>query len=607
MTNKLRGAVLACALLISACVGSTDTSTTSPGSADSTATETPIPTASSSTSLPVATTLPSVPADMIFVGGPIITMDSELGVAEGLAVVDDRILAVGSRAEIERYRGPDTVVVELDGRAVLPGFVDPHSHVLTDMGPFEEAQDLALAAGMTSVGDASVESDALDLFLEVAGSGDLRIRTTAYLVRIWVCGEDQGLWYEAYAPGQVLGDRLRVGGVKIFADGGVCRALATSEPILEGYESTDLYFDASTLADYIRPADEAGYQVIVHAQGDVAVATVLDAFESVLDGRPNELRHRIEHSAIQNEATLPRYGELGVIPVVFAPSAACLLDSPWTDFYKAYGERPGDLVRANPDLVIAWHGDDPGVPPLSPIIDLFALVTRGGVAGDGSICEPADWMRGGEVSVERGLRMMTIDAAYAIGQEDQVGSLVPGKLADLVVLSDNILAVDPYEIPGISVLETIIGGQVEYCAPGADDLCPGEDPGTAAGGGGITASLSRAGHSPEVATDGDLDTFWSSGADAPQWLMVDLDSPSTVTVVRLVVYQNPPGDTTHVLEVLDSSGTWEAVQEFVGFTETGQVLEWVPAEPVPDVVAVRVTTVSSPSWPEWLEIEVETG
>jgi predicted amidohydrolase YtcJ len=598
---------LGLAVFTAACGGSssapattTPTVTTTEGSTSTTsvgATSTP------ATATTTASDAPT-PVDLILTGGPIVTMDPDLGTAEAIAIDGDRIVAVGSATDIARYAGLATTVIELDGRTVQPGFVDPHTHILTDMGGIEAGQAVALANGITSLADASVEPNAVSGFRDASLSGLLRVRTSLYLVRGDVCGEDLGTWYEVYPEDSVFGDRVRVAGVKIFADGGVCGALATSEPILDGYDSGPPFHDVATLTEMIRTADAGGYQVIVHAQGDVAIGEVQDAYAAVLDGGPNVMRHRIEHNAIQTAATIGRYGELGLIPTLFGPSEACRADLPWTDFYKEHGDRPGDLIAANPGLIVAWHGDDPWMTPISPIYELFSLVTRGRVGDDGVVCGPAEWMKGAEVARDQALEMMTVNAAYALRQEDMVGSLTPGKYADLLVLTDNLLTIPAESIPDVRLMATIIGGVTEFCLAGAEAWCPGIEPRAIQ----ASASASRAGHGPDLVLDGVVggESFWSSGADAPGWIRIDLAEPATVTAVRFTVYQNPPGDTVHELELL-IDGDWIPVETFQGFTTTGDVLTWRPAEPMENVVALRMTTTASPSWPEWFEIEVDTA
>lgn len=565
-----------------------------------TPTETPSATSTATPSEP-----PREPADLIFHNGAILTMAEASPRAQALAVREGVIVAVGSESEVLALQGPDTEIIDLEGRALMPGFVDPHTHILTDMGSLEAGQALALANGFTSVADASIEPGVPEGFIEAARSDVLRIRTTLYLDRTDSCGADLGTWYEDYPPDMAVSDRLRIGGVKIFADGGVCGAIAASETFLEGYENGQPFQDLETLTEMIRTADQAGYQVIIHAQGDLAIAEVQDAYAAVLGGEGNALHHRIDHNVFHTPAVLGRYTDLDLVALLFGTSEACEAELPWTDFYKQYGERPGDFLAANPDLVVAWHGDDPWMTPVSPIYELYSLVTRAAVTDDGEICQPPDWMADGGVSVDQALAMMTINAAYAIRQEAQVGSLAPGKYADLVVLSDDLLTISTDSIPDVRVLATIIGGATEYCAPEAEALCPGYEPPEGPRG---TASASRSGHGPQLAFDGLAtgESFWSSGADAPQWIRVDFAEPVRLNEIRFVVYQNPPSDTVHALELL-VDGEWRQVETFRGFTATGDVLTWRPRSPLEHVEAFRMTTLESLSWPEWYEIEVDTG
>jgi len=598
-----RAAMMVASMLIAAaCQGGAETPTTA---ATTTAQDDSTLSTSEGTTTTVApTTTAAAPdaVDLIFTGGPVVTMDPAVGTVEAIAIDGDTIVAVGSADQIAQYAGADTVVVDLAGRTIIPGFVDAHTHVLFEMGGLADGQRLALENGITTVGDAYVSPERVDAYVAAAESGELRVRANMYLVRTDACGTDQGLWYEEYPPDEAFGYRLRVAGVKIFADGGTCGPLGASEPFLQGVEVSAPFHDLETLTSYIRDAADGGYQVLVHAQGDLAVANVQDAYASVLAGGENPRHHRIDHNALVTEDIVSRYNDLGLVVVLLGSSEACAPDAPWTDFYKENGEEPAEIVAANPDVVFAWHGDDPWIVPVSPVGELYGLVTRGAVAEDGSICEPAPWMADEGVTVGQGLAMMTTGSAYALRQEDVVGSLTPGRFADVVVLSDNPLTVAGDELPAIDVLMTMIGGVTEFCMGGAEAWCPGwavpEVPAT-------TASASRPGHGSELVLDGSVsgESFWSSGADAPQWIRVDLHEPTTLSAIRFVVYQNPPSDTIHELEVM-VDGEWTLAETFIGFTTTGDVLMWDPRPDFGAVEAIRMTTLESLSWPEWYEIEI---
>jgi predicted amidohydrolase YtcJ len=124
---------------------------------------------------------------------------------------------------------------------------------------------------------------------------------------------------------------------------------------------------------------------------------------------------------------------------------------------------------------LAWHSDTPWV-GLGPITDLYSLVTRNevkvyqyyGVGPIGTVCNAPDWLAAEAITREEALESMTINSAYALHMDDIVGSLEPGKYADLVVLSDNPLSVTEDELKDLEVILTMIEGTVEYHAPDSD-------------------------------------------------------------------------------------------------------------------------------------------
>jgi len=270
--------------------------------------------------------------------------------------------------------------------------------------------------------------------------------------------------------------------VKIFSDGGVCGmpAISFDYPSVWGGGRGDLWFSQAELNQVMARAHAAGYQVVTHAIGDRAVETTQNAIEFALAGQPNTLRHRIEHNTVVRPELRTRYGEIGIVTVIFGAARTCaeLAGGSWGSVVGperlSWVRNYRALLDANPGVHFSWHGDDPWVLPVSPILELYGLVTRKEVAEDGvTICEPPDWLAATALTVEEALPLMNIDAAYAIFREEEVGSLRPGKLADLVILSDNPLTVHPDTIKDIGLWMTMVGGRVEYCAPGHEALCPG--------------------------------------------------------------------------------------------------------------------------------------
>ncbi|HEX9763627.1 MAG TPA: amidohydrolase family protein, partial [Acidimicrobiia bacterium] len=242
--------------------------------------------------------------------------------------------------------------------------------------------------------------------------------------------------------------------------------------------------------------------------------------------------------------------------------------------------------------------------PTSIFEQLLALTTFISLDENGEACPAPSWLSGNEVSVESALRMMTIDGAAVMDLESDLGSLEVGKIADLAILANN-----PLDQNGMALLDnrvdsTWIGGQAAWCDGwAACALVVGPPPGLE--GLTVTASSSRDEHVPERALDGSIqgESFWSSGTDAPGWIQVDFDEPTTLQGLRFTVFQNPESDTLHVLE-LRIEGEWVEVERFETFTATCDVLAWLPDGPVADVEGLRMTTLHSLSWPEWYEIEI---
>lgn len=426
-----------------------------------------------------AVALPVVVAPLrpiIFHNGQVVTMEPGMPLAEALMVKGEKITAVGSDDEILALASPQTRLVDLDGRALLPGFVDAHTHLFNDaelhLGmTLEEAQQLGLQNGITTLADMFVPPEFLAQMQTFHNEGKLRIRTSLYLIYTTNCGDVVGDWYKQHEPTHEPGELLRIGGVKVFADGGSCGAPAVSEEFEPGAGLGDLWFTQEEMDTIVGEIDDAGYQVVVHAIGDRAVEQVQNSLETVLDGRPNELRHRIDHNAVLRQDLLPRYGQIGVVAAIFGHHSVCDL-APRTPFYQEWEWPWRKLLDANPGLHVAWHGDDPWVGPVSPILELYNMVTRREVAEDGTVCLPPDWLADTSITVQEALPMMNMGSAYAIFRDEEVGSLKPGKFADLIILPDSPLTVDPNTIKDLQVRMTMVGGEVAYCAPGQEALCP---------------------------------------------------------------------------------------------------------------------------------------
>ena len=474
-------------LVLAACSGDSDSGDSGEGGGGA-----PLGELATSTSGPEPTPGPSPTpgprADVIFFNGQVITIDPDLPAAEAVAILGEEILLVGSDQEVLALAGPNTQTIDLAGRALLPGFVDPHNHAFNEVYlerlpawrglTYVEGQRRLLAAGTTTLGNTFVWRNVLDDFIRFADSGALRVRSSYYMGFNTNCGGlfPQG-WYLDYPLINDPAPMFRLAGIKFFTDGGSCGAAAVSYPAEA--PGGDLFISVEELAAGIREAQAAGYQATIHAVGDRGLDVALGALELVLDGGPNSSRHRIDHNRIIRPDQLTRYGELDVVAVVFSDPRTCnILNGAWSGILEvpAGDSRPlyspwRELIDVNPGLHIAWHSDAPRLFPLEPLTHLWSLVPRQSLNADGSACEPPDdWVADGAVSVSEALRMMTIEGAYALGVDGVVGSLEAGKFADLVLLAESPLEVEPDTLLDIPVLMTMVGGRVEHCAD--QSVCP---------------------------------------------------------------------------------------------------------------------------------------
>jgi len=200
-------------------------------------------------------------------------------------------------------------------------------------------------------------------------------------------------------------------------------------------------------------------QVEVHAIGDKANAQILDIFDRVAKKNgPKDRRFRVEHAQHLRRQDIPRFAQLGVIPSMQPYHAVD--DGRWADRKLGKERAKGtyafrSLLDAKASLAF---GSDWDVAPLSPILGIAAAVTRATIDGK----QPGGWVPEQKISPEEALRAYTVTAAYAAFEEKEKGSLESGKLADFVILSDDVLRVPPQQIEKIQVDTTVVGGKVVY-------------------------------------------------------------------------------------------------------------------------------------------------
>lgn len=588
-------------------------------------TTSPSPSPSSPTRSPQGSASPGSKAGvrLAFLGGPILTMSPDQPRVEALAVDGDRIVAVGSEAQVSQLIGSETQVVDLRGHTMLPAFVDAHAHyfdhAFLDKGDPAAYLAHALENGTATFGEAGVPEAQLPIIQQLVDGGGVKLRTNLYLRVDDPCGDSQGDWWKGVAPTADLEAKHRIAGVKVWTDGGACNRPARSYPYADG-STGDLYFEPEMLLPTVAAADRLGHQVVLHALGDRAIAVAKRTLSELLAGSDNVLRHRIDHNAILPPDLRSGYAESGGIAVIFGAYSTCTYLGRDPRFkFPPPPDKVGfewawrGLIDANPGLHVAWHSDFP-VLDSAPGPTLYGFVTRKQVFGDGSICEPTAEMAAGAISVEEALQAMTIGAAYALRRDDQIGSLEPGKLADLVIMSDDPTSVAPDALKDLQVLATVIGGEAAFCESPFGDLCLAPSPtpsagetkspgGNLAASGTATASRSEPGNPPELAIDGDNGTTWVAGAGPPQWLAVDLGGFHQVARVRLTVEQTPSGTTSHRVLGRLADGSESVLAEATGDTAAGDELDLELAAGAA-VDRIRIETVESPSWVAWREVAI---
>jgi predicted amidohydrolase YtcJ len=253
--------------------------------------------------------------------------------------------------------------------------------------------------------------------------------------------------------------RLAADSVKIWADGGMSSRTAAihgSYPV-PPYGSGIMYFAPDELTALVAELDGHELQVCIHAQGDLAIETVLNTYAAVLGGRSgNPLRHRIEHAGSMFAPLAAQAASLGIV-VAAQPGMLSILGD---GFAEALPERSDELYAyaswRQAGVRVAGSSDAPVI-TADPLVGIRDAVLRR--TGSGRVLGPGE-----RLTVRDALAMYTTEAAFAMRREHDIGSLEPGKLADFVVLDRNPLNTEPGRIADIAILATVVGGQAIFRA-----------------------------------------------------------------------------------------------------------------------------------------------
>ena len=370
----------------------------------------------------------------------------------GTIVRDSTGKATGLMRETAQrlIRGPRS---EYDGR------LTPQQIELQNRERVKLAAEESLRHGITSFHDAGASFETIDFFKKLESEGELDVR-----LYVMVRGESNALMEQALPQYKMVSegnDFLTVRSIKRQIDGALgAHGAWLLDPYLDLPETDGLVLE--TVEDISGTAEIAvkhGFQVNTHAIGDRANRETLDLYESIwkkLEVNGKQLRWRIEHAQHIDPEDVPRFGGLGVIASIQAVHGTS--DGPWIPSRlgdvraKATSQPWRDLFNTG---AIITNGTDVPVERIDPIASYYSSVTRRMI--DGQAFYPEHKM-----TREEALQTYTINNAYAAFEENYKGTLSPGKYADFIVLSNNLLTIEDSDIPSTTIDMTFVGGELKY-------------------------------------------------------------------------------------------------------------------------------------------------
>jgi predicted amidohydrolase YtcJ len=360
---------------------------------------------------------------------------------------------------------PTGVLKETAGQLVARIIPEPTNQ--QKFAALARAIALLSAAGVTAVDSAGFDFQVLPLFARLRQEGRLTVRL--YVAHVIRPPELTHADIELLELGRELyhDDWIRTGSAKFFLDGVIeTHTAAMLAPYSDRPNTTGtLQWDPANYTQAVSKLNRLGFQVFTHAIGDRAVRVALDAYqESEKANGGDDLRDRVEHIETVSAQDIPRFGQRGVIASMQP--------------LHAYPDKENDVwIRAvgaeREQRAFAWHsieraggrlafGSDWPVVTFNPWPGVQTALTRQTAEGQ----PVGGWVPEQKITLARAIKAYTLDAAYASRSEQTEGSLEPGKLADLIIVSQNLFRIDAHPIGGTKVLLTMVGGRVVYHAPG---------------------------------------------------------------------------------------------------------------------------------------------
>ncbi len=386
---------------------------------------------------------PNNPVILTRVCGHICVVNSKA--LELAGITRDTTAPSGGQIDEDPETGEPTGILRENAMDLVWNIVpEPSKEELTEMCAL--ACQRAVEAGLTSVHWLVHSPAEIRVLQELRKEGKLPIRVYLVVpVEFMDCLINAGL-----VTG--FGDHMiKIGGIKILADGSLGARTAALKQPYDDEPSTKgmMLYSQRSLNKLVLKAHQVGFQLAIHAIGDRTIDVILKAYEKALQESPNEdRRHRVEHVSVLSENLIQRIKKLGVIASV---QPHFVVSDFWVE--KRLGKARARWTYPFKTLiqkgVFVAGGSDCPVEPISPLLGIYAAVNR-------------EIFPQERITVEEALRIYTINAAYASFEEKIKGSIEAGKLADLVVLSDDLRKIEPSKIKDVKVEMTIVGGKIVY-------------------------------------------------------------------------------------------------------------------------------------------------
>ncbi len=319
----------------------------------------------------------------------------------------------------------------------------------------ERAAKVCSRLGLTTVHDAGVDAPTLEAYRALIAAGRLPLRVYAMIF----VASSAALWKDFQARGPEIGGYLTVRSVKLLADGALgSRGAAMLEPYTDDPTNSGLLILSREYIEKVaREALAAGFQVNTHAIGDRANRTVLEAYGAALGGK-NDKRFRVEHAQVVAPEDFQRFADNSILASMQPTHATS--DMGWAAA-RIGAERIKGAYAWQTFHKLGVHlpfGSDFPVEDPNPIWGFYAAITRQDKEGN----PPGGWFPDQRLTRAEALRSWTIEGAYAAFEEERKGSIEPGKLADFIMLSDDIMQVAPAQVRKAHVTMTVLDGKIVY-------------------------------------------------------------------------------------------------------------------------------------------------